>query len=239
MNQNVIDIHPYGDSALLVNFEQRIAPEINARVLDLDEAIDSAGLPGIAFRIPAYCSLTVGYDPMVVPFETLREQIAALARSVATAGEQRPSRKLKIPACYEEPYALDIEDVSRQTGLSRQEIIDLHTGTKFRVYMLGFLPGFAYMGRLQEVLACSRKATPRVRVPAQSVGLAGFQTGIYPSEAPGGWQIIGRTPLRVFDGAKEDPFFFRPGDEVAFEAISAKEFEGMENACPTQRGGEN
>jgi inhibitor of KinA len=229
MNQNMMNIHPYGDCALLINFEQRIAPEINARVIDLNEAIDSAGLPGITFCIPAYCSLTVGYDPMVVRFETLREQITVLAQGGAIGTEYRSSRQLKIPVCYEQPYALDFTDVSRQNGLSREEIIALHTATKFRVYMLGFLPGFAYMGRLPEALFCSRKTTPRLRVPAQSVGLAGFQTGIYPTEAPGGWQIIGRTPLKVFDGAQEDPFLFRPGDEVVFEAISAAEFERIEN----------
>lgn len=229
MNQDTMDIHPYGDCALLVNFEQQIDPEINARVIALNEAIGAAGLSGITFCIPAYCSLMVGYDPAAAQFEILREQIVTLARDSARTSDRSPARRLKIPVCYEEPYAMDFEDLCRQTSRSREEIIGLHTSAVFRVYMLGFLPGFAYMGRLPEALVCARKTTPRVRVPARSVGLAGHQTGIYPSDAPGGWQIIGRTPLRVFDGAKENPFLFQPGDEVVFESIPAEAFERMED----------
>lgn len=224
----MMHFQPYGDRALLINFEQKIDPEINAAVIDLERAVTAGHIPGITFCIPAYCSLTVGYDPGVLSFEELCQKIRDL-NIEGQKKELKPPRSLHIPVCYEEPYALDFAEVCQQTGLSREEVIDLHTRTHFRVYMLGFLPGFAYMGRLPEALFCPRKTTPRLRVPAQSVGLAGFQTGIYPSEAPGGWQIIGRTPLKVFDGAQEDPFLFRPGDEVVFEAISAAEFERIEN----------
>ena len=223
-----MQFHAYGDSALLINFDQKIDPEINLAVVALKDAIEKFTIPGVTFCIPAYCSLTVGYNPSVLHYDELCEQINALTSINMDDKKLQPGRTLKIPVCYEVPYALDFPDLIQQTGVSREEIIKIHTTTPFRVYMLGFLPGFAYMGRLPETLFCSRKKTPRLRVPAQSVGLAGYQTGIYPSEAPGGWQIIGRTPLKIFDGEKENPFLFQPGDQVVFEAISKEEFERME-----------
>jgi inhibitor of KinA len=220
----MIQFHAFGDRALLINFEQKIDPGINAAVIALEQAIEAAAIPGITFCIPAYCSLTVGYDPAVLSYQNICTQIRTLMTDNRSKKDLPSSRKLEIPVCYEEPYSLDFPDLTQQTGLSREEIIEFHTSIPFRVYMLGFLPGFAYMGRLPDALFCSRKKTPRLRVPAQSVGLAGFQTGIYPSEAPGGWRIIGRTPWKIFDGGKEDPFLLRPGDEVVFVAITKQDY---------------
>ena len=208
----MMTFHPYGDSAILINFEQRIDADINAQVSALTRSIEAANIDGITFCIPAYCSLTVGYDPSILHYEQWSQILQSLINSVQTKVEQKEVRKLQIPVCYDLAFAIDMEEVQRQKDLSVEEIINLHESTTYRVYMLGFLPGFAYMGRLPEALYVKRKTTPRLRVPAQSVGLAGFQTGIYPSIAPGGWQIIGKTPLKTFDGRKENPFLFQAGD---------------------------
>ena len=215
----------YGDSAILINAEQKIDLEINASILHLKQTIESSDLPGVTFCIPAYCSLTLGYDPSLIHFEALCNKIKALKIKKT---KDPDSRKLNIPVCYEEGFALDLKEVKSQTGLSQSEIINFHTSTLFQVYMIGFLPGFPYLGKVPEVLFCKRKDTPRLIVPARSVGLAGYQTGIYPSQAPGGWQIIGRTPLEIFDASKAHPFLFRAGDQVQFLAISRSDFESIE-----------
>ena len=174
--------------------------------------------------IPAYSSLTVGYQPTVIDYKALVKKIKELEAEIFTRKRLSKDRRLKIPVCYEAPYALDFEELSEKTGLSKTEIIQLHTATTFKVYMLGFLPGFVFMGKLPEALQCARKTSPRLNVPAGSVGLAGFQTGIYPSETPGGWQIIGCTPLKLFDPAATHPFLFQAGDFVNFHAISKVDF---------------
>ena len=215
--------HPYGESALLINFEQKIEEAIHTQVIELKAAIETAQLPGVSFLIPAYCSLTVGYNPEELDYDTL----CVLIKNLETNGtpiRKNLTRKLSIPVCYDLEFGLDLKDLATEKQVSIQEIIQLHTSTIFRVYMLGFLPGFTYMGKLPKSLVCARKTTPRLRVPALSVGLAGYQTGIYPSEAPGGWQIIGRTPIPIFDTRKKQPFLFQAGDQVQFKAISKKEF---------------
>ncbi|MTI30760.1 5-oxoprolinase subunit PxpB [Xanthovirga aplysinae] len=219
----------YGDNALLINFEQKIDSEINAQVISLANTIEKAAIPGVTFSIPAYCSLTVGFDPSLLKLDDLCDKIKTLSSALPMASQSSKKRLLKIPVCYEDAFGLDFPEVMKQTGLPRQEIIALHTQRQFRVFMLGFLPGFAYLGTLPQTLYCSRMTTPRLRVPAQSVGLAGYQTGIYPSEAPGGWQIIGRTPIKTFDPSKGSPFLLQAGDIVQFHAISVKEYLKIDN----------
>ena len=224
----MMTFHPFGDSAILIKFDQKIAESVNAEVIAFAQSIETAGISGITFCIPAYCSLTVGYDPSILRFEQWSQILQSLANSEKAKIPQRKIRTLKIPVCYEPEFALDIDEVKRQCKLSIKEIITIHSSTLFRVYMLGFLPGFVYLGRLPESLSVSRKTTPRLRVPPRSVGLAGFQTGIYPSIAPGGWQIIGRTPLKTFDGNRANPFLFRAGDQVRFHPISSRSFQNIE-----------
>lgn len=231
----------YGDQALLLNFEQKIDPTINAAVIALKNALDQANIDGVTYQIPAYCSLTVGYNPKVIDFETLTVVIRQISSKLFDNWDGNVSdtlegiryegdtRQLKIPVCYEAPYALDMQELSKEKGLSVEKIIDLHTRQIFKVYLLGFLPGFVFMGKLPDALQCNRKVTPRLRVPASSVGIAGFQTGIYPTESPGGWQIIGRTPLSIFNPQRDNPFHFRAGDEVQFYSISAEEFTYLSN----------
>lgn len=221
--------HPYGERALLINWEQSIAPEINQAVVQLNQVIVDARIDGLAFCIPAYCSLTIGFHPEKITYYALCERISRLLEQVPeNALEPQLEKKWIIPVCYEEPYAPDLEWLSQHCGLEKEQIIHIHTNTIFRVYMLGFMPGFPYMGTLPQVLEAPRKNAPRVRIPAGAVAVAGLQTGIYPIESPGGWQIIGRTPWEIFDPERATPFLLQAGDQVQFEAIDEKAFQNME-----------
>lgn len=215
-------IQPFGDKALLVSFEKRIDPEINQQVIDLYHTLKASG--HFTFLTPAYCSLTVGIDRTLYTISEGTELIRKLA-SCPPTNQMAYNREVTIPICYEEEFALDMKEVSRMTGLSADEIIEKHSDTQFRVYMLGFVAGFAYLGTLPEELVCQRKHTPRKSVPKGAVGLAGHQTGIYPVNAPGGWQIIGQTPVDMFDTRREEPNLLFPGDTVKFRPISVDEFK--------------
>lgn len=231
----------YGDQAILINFEQQIDTTINAAVIALQNAVEQAKIDGVRYMIPAYCSLTIGYNPAVIEFYILQAVIKQISTKLFEDGENNALgtfkssqskegiRQLKIPVCYEAPYALDIEELSKEKGLTKAEIIALHTSQTYKVYLLGFLPGFVFMGKVVPELECNRKVSPRLRVPASSVGIAGFQTGIYPMISPGGWQILGQTPLKIFDPKKENPFLFQAGDEVKFHAITSEEYLKIEN----------
>ncbi|MFK7983339.1 MAG: 5-oxoprolinase subunit PxpB [Saprospiraceae bacterium] len=222
----------YGDQAILINFEQKIDPAINAAVIALKNAIEAAAISGITFMIPAYCSLTIGYNPAIIEYKILVkviEQIIATQPNNPTDNPaQKEGRQLKIPVCYELPYALDLLELSETKELSVDKIIELHTSQTYKVYMLGFMPGFTFMGKIVPALECKRKLSPRLQVPASSVGIAGFQTGIYPTTSPGGWQILGRTPLKIFNPQKANPFLFQAGDEVTFYPIAKEEFLSIE-----------
>lgn len=223
-----ITYQPFGDQALLLQWEQRIDPIINAQVSHLSRAIETAGIPGIQYCLPAYCSLTVGYQPEQISYEKLCASIASIIPDLEKLSIlSSENRKIIVPVCYDDIYAPDLEWLATHTSITREQIIQLHTSTSFRVYMLGFMPGFPYLGTLPKSLEAPRKETPRLSVPAGSVALAGLQTGIYPIESPGGWQIIGRTPWKIFDPEREEPFLLQVGDEVRFEAIDQVDFDKM------------
>ncbi len=224
---------PLGDQAILFQFDQRIDPAVRAEVTRLQQRIQLADIPGVRYFIPAYCSLTVGYDPGVWTFEALEARIGALSAGEGDSEPELRNRFWRIPVCYEPPYAWDREDLCRQTGLDWPEIVALHTGAVYQVYMMGFLPGFAYLGILPEALACTRKAVPRASVPEGAVGLAGRQTGIYPLASPGGWQIAGQCPVPVFSPQNENPFLLQPGDGVQFFSISGEEYTEWKNLIQT------
>jgi inhibitor of KinA len=225
-------ISALGDSALTVDFGNIISLEINTKVLLLVKAIERAGLIAIKDIVPAYSSVTIHYDVIMLlrqhknksAFTLMSEQMEALlsqpVKAVAVTG-----RRVQVPVCYSLRYGWDLPDISAQTRLSVEEIIHLHTEKKYKVYMIGFLPGFAYMGNVDERIAVPRKLEPRLKIEAGCVGIAGKQTGIYPLASPGGWQIIGRTPVKLFDKEKEDTVFFKAGDEVAFYSITEDEFD--------------
>ena len=215
----------FGDSALLVNFEQKIDEAINNQVLSLYKQLKE--IKEVTFLIPAYCSLTVGFRDST-SFKTLSKQIEDLNSKSESTDLELNSKIIEIPVCYETPYALDMGEVKEKTGLNAQEIIKIHSQENYKVYMLGFVAGFAYLGSLPKQLFCPRKTEPRKEVLAGSVGLAGLQTGIYPANAPGGWQIIGRTPIPTFNPKADNPTLFKAGDAVKFKSISSSEFEEIE-----------
>mgnify|MGYP000109043741 CR=1 FL=1 len=215
-------IDPFGDSALLITFDREISELVNQEVISLYKRLQR--IDGFQYLIPAYNSLTIGLDLKQWNFERASAAVRSEYERVPKTPKVSAKETYTIPVCYESPLEMDLDDVSRQTGLSKNEIIDLHTNQTYRVYMLGFVAGFAYMGSLPESLNCKRKETPRLKVPKGSVGLAGLQTGIYPTEAPGGWQIIGQTPLEMFDLHRSDTSLLKPGDCVKFRAISFEEF---------------
>jgi inhibitor of KinA len=218
---------PLGDHALLINFEQIIDKEIHRQVVALSNEIEAALIEGVTFILPAYCSITIGYSPQKIRFEELKPLIKDLWKKPAST-QMNSNRLLILPVCYEEPYALDLLEISKLSGLNPEGIIANHCSQSYQVFMLGFLPGFPYLGILPEILQFPRKKDPRLQVPERSVGLAGAQTGIYPFKSPGGWNIIGRTPLPIFNAKQNDPFLFKTGDEVQFLAIGKEEYQMIE-----------
>lgn len=222
-------IFPLGDSALTIDFGNVIDGEVNKRVLQLYHQIKEAHIPYISDLIPAYSSLTVYYDVPLVhtneqcAFDTMAELIENITAETLKQKEQT-ARIIDIPVCYESKYAYDIYEIALEKNLSPEEVIAIHTSKTYRIYMLGFLPGFAYMGEVDDQIAVPRKELPRTNVEAGSVGIAGKQTGIYPLLSPGGWQIIGRTPVKLFSKEAANPVLFQPGDEVKFYSITEHEF---------------
>jgi inhibitor of KinA len=223
---------PLGDSAVLIDFGDAIDEGINDAVMLLFQHLKASSPLWVTDLVPAYSSLAVFYDLCLVhrrsPEATAYDQVVHYINKKMrynVTGQPQNKRQLSVPVCYEESFAPDMETMCDITGLNRKEIISLHTTKPYRVYMIGFLPGFAYMGEVDEALAAPRKKEPRTAIPAGSVGIAGRQTGIYPVSSPGGWQIIGRTPVSLFQKTALNPVFFQPGDEVIFYPISSHEFE--------------
>ena len=218
-------IIPYGEKALLLEFEQQISAKINQEVQQWEQLVRDAGLPNLSYTIPAYASLVLVFDRPIKQMQALVSQVKSLNINEKHLSEKPPSRQLKIPVCYQAPYALDQEHLIKTFQLSWDAIMAAHQSKVYQVYMLGFSPGFAFMGKIPNVLETKRKAAPRLKVPAGSVGIAGQQTGIYPDEIPGGWQILGCTPIPVFSPLRKEPFLFQAGDQVQFIAIVPEQFK--------------
>lgn len=214
---------PVGDRAVLVELGDEISPEVNDRVRDLFLALDHDPMEGIADLVPSYASLLVVYDPLRIQFLTVRDWVENLLdRQTVPSGLS--ARLVRVPVVYGGAFGPDLEWVADFHGITTEEVIRLHTGGTYRVYMIGFMPGYAYMGELPAELATPRKDTPRTRVAAGSVGIAQRQTGIYPAESPGGWQIIGRTPMALFDPNTWPPAALSMGDRVRFHPITPEAF---------------
>jgi inhibitor of KinA len=226
-----------GDAALLVEFADRIDPAINGMAIALAEAIHAAALRGVRDVVPTYRSVAVYFDPLrtdVAGLRALLERHAVECTGDGSPLETRPPygdpSPVRVPVCYAGEFGPDLAEVAAFGGVSEEEAVRLHISRTYRVFMLGFMAGFAYMGTVDDRIAAPRLATPRIRVPAGSVGIAGVQTGIYPVATPGGWRIIGRTPFKPFDLAREQPFLFKPGDAVQFYAIERAEYARFESA---------
>ena len=223
MSQPAPAIHPLGEAAWTVALGDRVDEATHRRVLALSGAIAAAGIPGVGEIVPAYAAVTVFFDPSQTDADTLRARLATLADDGPTGGATdrptvRPSDRptVVIPTRYDGP---DLDEVAGRTGLTRDQVIQLHSAREYRVYLLGFAPGFAYLGVLDPALVLPRRSVPRLQVAAGSVAIAGGQTAVYPLVVPGGWHLLGRTELRMFDPRREPPVLLRPGDRVRFEAV--------------------
>jgi inhibitor of KinA len=219
-------ILPAGDRALTVELANEISPEINGRVRALATALARDRLPGIIDLVPTYRSLLVYYDPLRTGPEELKACILNLV-----VGDNVPSstgKVLAIPVAYGGEYGPDMEFVARHAGLSPQEVADIHAGTDYLVYMIGFNTAFPYLGGMSVRISAPRLESPRTRIPAGSVGIAQQQTGIYPVDSPGGWQIIGRSPIRLFDPRRDPPVALEAGDFIRFVPIDASQFSAIE-----------
>lgn len=222
-----------GDRALAVEFGDAIDRALSADVLRLDRAMRAAPPAGIIETVPTFRSLLVHYDPLATSGADLERAITVLLERDESA-ESR-ARLWRIPVCYAGDFAPDLEEVARLTGLPPAEVVALHAGERYHVYMLGFLPGFPYMGDLPPRLALPRRADPRVRVPAGSISIATTLTAIYPYESPGGWHLIGATPLRFFDPARDPPSLLAAGDAVLFDPIDEAAFARLREAADAGR----
>lgn len=208
-----------GDAVAIAEFDTRIDPVVNDQVLATAQALKASPLRGVRDIVPTYCAVAVYFDPLDVPASAVCDWLSAAARHSAVPS-RAPQTVTRIPVSYGGSNGPDLPAVARFAGLSEEEVVRLHTERIYRVYMLGFLPGFAYLGSVDPRIAAPRLASPRTRVPAGSVGIAGAQTGVYPQDAPGGWLLIGRTSRRLFDAGVEPPAVLEVGGLVQFEATA-------------------
>jgi len=214
-----------GEQGLVVEFGTQIDPAVNERVHRVSKMLVDAKLIGISEVVPTYRSFLVYFDPIELSRQELIRRIRELLDTVAdNPSQQATARVVDIPVCYGGDFGPDMDFVMRHSGFSANEVVHIHTSVPYLVYMLGFVPGFAYLGGLDERLATPRLEKPRTAIPVGSVGIAGTQTGFYPIESPGGWQLIGRTPIKAFHPDAADPFLFAAGDYLRFRAISPEEF---------------
>lgn len=224
---------PCGDGAVTIQLGKEIRPEVNARVMALCALLDGEDIAGIVELVPAYCTLTVQYDPLVLPaakLYPLLEDACARAQQIPRAA----SARVELPVLYGGFCGPDLGFVAAHAGMSEEEVVRIHSGTDYLIYMLGFTPGFPYLGGMDGRIAAPRLETPRVKIPGGSVGIAGDQTGVYPIASPGGWRIIGRTPLRLFDPGRMQPFLLSAGQTVRFVPIGEAEYRrlgGSDEMC--------
>lgn len=219
-------IIPCGLDGLLIEFRSKIRLSVHRRVLRLADAIDNAGIRGVQEAIPSYCSLLLRYEPLTISFSELSREIRILKGRIGpeTVSEKNP---LYIPVLYGGAAGPDLVESAKACHLSPEQLITKHLSTVYRVYAIGFLPGFPYLGLLPKKLSLPRLETPRKRVAKGSVAIANRQTGIYPRESPGGWRLIGRTPFELFNGSEDPPTLFQTGDTVRFVAVDETEFENI------------
>jgi inhibitor of KinA len=233
-----MEIAPLGDSALIVRLHESFdrAPDeaLNA-VLATQRLLENAQLPGVIELAPAYTTVAIFFDPVLIVaagarpdevFDWLAERIRKVnSNAKEVRADQIKTSLVEIPVCYDAEFALDLDEITQHAGLGAPEVVDLYNAAEYRVHCIGFTPGFPFLGGLPPKLATPRRSTPRKEIPAGSVAIGGAQTGIYPVQSPGGWNVIGRTPLRLFDPQKDPPALLRAGDRVRFRAISRAEFE--------------
>ena len=219
-----IKILTAGDSSLLVEFGHEISPDINKKITATVQLMRQQHIEGVVDVIPAFCSLLINYDCRVISYAEIKERIEALLKVEVKAGEST-KRVYEIPVCYGGEYGPDIENIAEHAGLSVDEVIKIHSSQDYLIYMLGFLPGFCYLGGLDERIHTPRLANPRVKIAAGSVGIGGSQTGIYPLDSPGGWQLMGMTPVKTYDPDREVPILVNAGEYIRFIPVDEDEYK--------------
>lgn len=217
-------ISPVGDRAISIDFGQVIDPKINRHIRQTIERIQEIKLDGITELVPTYCALLIQYDAILYSYSDICNLMEPLLEPSATDDANERVTVIEIPTVYGGEFGPDLGFVASHNNLTEEEVVAIHSGTDYLVYMLGFIPGFTYLGGMDPRIATPRLSSPRTLIPAGSVGIAGEQTGTYPSDSPGGWQIIGRTPVTMYDMAKEQAALLRAGDYVRYVPIDEAEY---------------
>lgn len=219
-------ICPVGDQALLCEFQNYINEETNNQVQRLAMQVRERHIKGVRELLPTYRSLLIFYDKKKITYKKLANMIKQLEKSEVI--EQKQDKKIHIvPCCYGGACGPDLTDMSKSLGLSTKEIVEIHQSKQYKIYMLGFLPGFVYLGGLDERIHMPRLETPRTKIPARSVGIGGNQTGVYPVESPGGWRLIGRTPLNFYNPSVNPPVLCRAGEYIQFQEVTETEYASI------------
>ena len=218
-----IKILTAGDSSLLIEFGKEISTEINQRITATVQLMKEQHIEGVVDIIPAFCSLLINYDPRVIRYDELKSRMKDLLK-MDIKTEAGRKKVYEIPVCYGGEYGPDLENIAKHAGISQEEVIQIHSSKDYLIYMLGFLPGFTYLGGLDERIHTPRLANPRLKISAGSVGIGGSQTGIYPMDSPGGWQLMGMTPVKTYDPDREVPILVEAGDYIRFVPVTEEEY---------------
>ncbi len=218
---------PLGDQAIIIEFDNTLNEEVQKRIRRAAELLDKHSPSWIVESVPAFTTIAVFYNPLAILYEDAKTALENLLQQIGEASTPL-TRILEIPVCYGGAFGPDLEFVAAHNGLSAEEVIALHSDGDYAVAMIGFAPGFPFITGMSEKIAAPRKDSPRLRIPERSVGIAGIQTGVYPIETPGGWQLIGRTPLRLFQPEQEIPSLLKAGDKVKFRRISEQQYHDWE-----------
>ena len=217
---------PAGDEAMVIEFGKTIDEEINNRVISMATSIRNKRIKGVREILPTYRSLMVFYNPKKISYIRLVSTVKALGFK-EKEGEEEEKKTLIVPCCYDDSFGPDLSDMSKELGLTKEEIVKIHSEKKYKIYMLGFLPGFVYLGGLDKRINIPRLQTPRTKIPARSFGIGGAQTGVYPVDSPGGWRLIGSTPLDFYDIKREDPILCEAGEYIRFRPVSKPEYSDI------------
>ncbi|WP_314327930.1 5-oxoprolinase subunit PxpB [Fusobacterium pseudoperiodonticum] len=216
-----------GDSALVIEFGNEISVDINKKIRKMMDDIKKENIDGIVELVPTYCSLLINYDVLKIDYNTLVEKLKTFLNNNLETAEGEEVTLIEIPTLYNDEVGPDLSYVAEHNKISKEEVIKIHTGTDYLVYMLGFMPGFTYLGGMSEKIATPRLESPRLQIYPGSVGIAGKQTGMYPSMSPGGWRIIGRTPLKLYNPDSDTPVYISSGDYVRYVSISEEEYNDI------------
>ena len=213
-----------GDSALVIQFGNEISVEVNKKIRKMMDDIKKENIDGIVELVPTYCSLLINYDVLKIDYNALTEKLKKFLSNNEATVEDEEVTLIEIPTLYNDECGPDLEYVAEYNKLSKEEVIKIHTGTDYLVYMLGFMPGFTYLGGMSEKIATPRLESPRLQIYPGSVGIAGKQTGMYPSMSPGGWRIIGRTPLKLYNPDSDIPVYISSGDYIRYVSVDEEKY---------------